>query len=243
MNKMTKYILITGASSDIGKEIAITLAKEGYYLYLHYYTNSEAIEGLMETLNEYGGEYIPIHADFSKKEEIENLAAQTFSLAGIVHCMGMTKYDLLMDQTYEDITQQLVINLQSPIYLTKLLLPKLLRQEFGRIIFISSIWGQTGASCESVYSAAKGGQIAFVKALSKEVAFNHITVNAISPGAVDTKMIHHLTEEERMDLISEIPMNRLAKPIDIAHSTKFLLSEESSYITGQVLSVNGGWYC
>lgn len=240
---MTKYILITGASSDIGKEIAITLAKEGYYLYLHYYTNREVIDELMGILNEYGGEYIPIRADFSKKEEVEHLASQTFSLAGIVHCMGMTKYNLLMDQSYEELTQQLLINLQSPIYLTKLLLPKLIRQSFGRIIFISSIWGQTGASCETIYSATKGGQIAFVKALSKEVAFNRITVNAISPGAVDTKMINHLTEEERMDLIGEIPMNRLATPTDIAHSTKFLLSKESSYITGQVLAVNGGWYC
>lgn len=240
---MSKYILITGASSDIGKEIAITLAKEGYYLYLHYYTNSEVIEELMDTLNEYGGEYIPVRADFSKKEEVEYLASQTFSLAGIVHCMGMTKYNLLMDQSYEDLTKQLMINLQSPIYLTKLLLPKLIRQSFGRIIFISSIWGQTGASCETIYSATKGGQIAFVKALSKEVAFNGITVNAIAPGAVDTKMINHLTDEEKMDLISEIPMNRLAKPSDIAHTTQFLLSEQSSYITGQVLAVNGGWYC
>lgn len=240
---MTKYILITGASSDIGKETAITLAKEGYYLYLHYYKNREVIEELMTTLNQYGGEYIPIRADFSKKEEVENLASQTFSLAGIVHCMGITKYNLLIDQTYEDLAQQLLINLQSPIYLTKLLLPKLIRQGFGRIVFISSIWGQTGASCETIYSATKGGQIAFVKALSKEVAFNGITVNAIAPGAVDTKMISHLSDEEKMDLISEIPMNRMAKPSDIAYSTQFLLSEQASYITGQVLAVNGGWYC
>lgn len=242
MRKMSKFYLITGASSDIGISIARCLAKEGYYLYLHYNSNEEAMRNLLTELEQYNGEYIPIQADLSVKAGVEKLATETFALSGIIHCTGMTKYDLLLDNSYEDISRQLFINLESPIYLTKLLLPKLMNEEYGRIIFISSIWGQTGASCETVYSAAKGGQIAFAKALSKEVAFNQITVNAIAPGTVETKMINHLSKEEEEELKNEIPLNRFAQPSEIAHSVKFLLSKEASYITGQVIAINGGWY-
>ncbi|TFI46874.1 SDR family oxidoreductase, partial [Diaphorobacter sp. DS2] len=122
------------------------------------------------------------------------------------------------------------------------LLPKLLTKGGGNIIVVSSIWGQTGAACEVAYSAAKGAQIAFVKALSKEVALSGVRVNAIAPGAVETAMLKDFTEEELNAVKSEIPMGRLALPADIANAISFLLSEKASYITGQVMAVNGGWY-
>jgi 3-oxoacyl-[acyl-carrier protein] reductase len=126
--------------------------------------------------------------------------------------------------------------------LTKELLPKLFSKGTGNIIVISSIWGQTGAACEVAYSAAKGAQIAFVKALSKEVALNGIRVNAIAPGAVETKMMDGFTEEEVERISFEVPMGRLGQTDEIAKCVAFLLSDDSSYITGQVLAVNGGWY-
>jgi 3-oxoacyl-[acyl-carrier protein] reductase len=126
--------------------------------------------------------------------------------------------------------------------LTKELLPKFLVKGSGNIVVITSIWGQTGAACEVAYSTAKGAQIAFVKALSKEVALNGIRVNAIAPGAVATPMMDGFTQEEVDQIAYEIPMGRLGQPDEIARSVAFLLSDESSYMTGQVLALNGGWY-
>jgi 3-oxoacyl-[acyl-carrier protein] reductase len=126
--------------------------------------------------------------------------------------------------------------------ITKELLPKLIKKRSGNVILISSVWGQTGAACEVVYSAAKGAQISFVKALSKEVALNGVRVNAIAPGAVETPMMSQFSEEDKQLLQYEIPMGRLGVPEEVANGVKFLLSADSSYITGQVLSINGGWY-
>ena len=130
----------------------------------------------------------------------------------------------------------------SPILLTKELLPKMIRQQHGNIVLVTSIWGQTGAACEVVYSTVKGAQISFVKSLSKELALNGIRVNGIAPGAVNTSMMAHFTEDELDMIKGDIPMGRLAEPSDIAESVSFLLSEKASYITGQIISVNGGWY-
>ena len=126
--------------------------------------------------------------------------------------------------------------------LTKELLPKMIRQQHGNIVLMTSIWGQTGAACEVIYSTVKGAQIAFVKSLSKELSLNGIRVNGIAPGAVNTSMLANFTEDEMEDIKGDIPMGRLAEPADIAESVSFIISQRASYITGQILSVNGGWY-
>jgi 3-oxoacyl-[acyl-carrier protein] reductase len=126
--------------------------------------------------------------------------------------------------------------------ITKELLPKFLSKGFGNIIVITSIWGQTGAACEVAYSTVKGAQIAFVKSLSKEVALNGIRVNGIAPGAIKTPMMGGFTKEDIELIEDDIPMGRLGSPAEIAKGVLFLLSEESSYITGQILGINGGWY-
>ncbi|MEH7301895.1 elongation factor P 5-aminopentanone reductase [Neobacillus drentensis] len=239
---MKKYALITGASGGIGQAVACRLAEDGYHLYLHYNKNSDSISELMKKLEQFGGEYFPIQADLSNSKGYETISSQIFSLDAIIHCSGNSHYGLLMDMELEDAQELMNVHVLNPIMLTKEMLPKLLHKKSGNIVFISSIWGQTGAACEVVYSAAKGAQIAFVKALSKEVALNGIRVNAIAPGAVATPMMKGFNAEEIEELCEEIPMGRLGLPEEIAGTVKFLLSKDSSYITGQVLSVNGGWY-
>lgn len=239
---MEKFILITGASGGIGQAVACYLAEKGYSLYLHYNKNEQSIQKLMQTLMPFGGEYIPIKADLVQPEGYKTISTQILSLDALVYASGNSQYGLLMDLKQEEAEELMQLHVLSPLMLTKELLPKFFAKKSGNIIIISSIWGQTGAACEVAYSAAKGAQIAFVKALSKEVALNGIRVNAIAPGAVETKMMEGFTEEEIDQIAYEIPMGRLAMPEEIAKAAAFLLSDDSSYITGQVLAVNGGWY-
>jgi 3-oxoacyl-[acyl-carrier protein] reductase len=237
-----KYALITGASGGIGQAIACNLAEKGYHLYLHYNKNEQSIRDLMEKLQPYGGEYIPIHGDFAVPNGYKKVYPEVFSLDAIVHCGGNSQYGLLVDLEQAKAESLLNVHVLNPLLLTKELLPKLLVKGKGNIVVITSIWGQTGAACEVAYSTAKGAQIAFVKALSKELALNGIRVNAVAPGAIATPMMEGFSQEEVEQISYEIPMGRLGQPEEIARSVAFLLSDESSYMTGQVLALNGGWY-
>ncbi len=239
---MKKYVLITGASGGIGQAVALKLASRGYHLYLHYNQNVAAIKKLIDKLDNYKGEYLPIQADLDTPAGFKKIASEIFSLDGIVHCSGNSQYGLFVDLQLEEVESLMRIHVINPIMLTKELLPKLTSKRSGSIIVITSIWGQTGGSCEVAYSAAKGAQISFVKALSKEVALSGVRVNAIAPGAVKTGMMARFTSEEIAAINEEIPMGRMGQPDEIADGVSYLLSEESSYITGQVLSINGGWY-
>ncbi len=240
---MKKFVLITGASGGIGQAAALKLAARGYSLYLHYNQNEEAMKTLMAKLQEFDGEFITLKGDLAKAEGYKTIASKIYSLYAIVHCSGNSHYGLFVDLDQETLERLMRIHVIGPMLLTKELLPKLLSHRSGSIVFISSIWGQTGAACEVAYSAAKGAQISFVKALSKELALSGIRVNAIAPGAVDTAMLAQFTREEINQLHQEIPLGRLGFPEEVADSVIFLISDESSYITGQVLAVNGGWYC
>lgn len=237
-----KYILITGASGGIGKATAIEFAKQGYSLYLHYHSNKEAIEQLMEELKPFGVECMPIQADLSVPEGVEKLCANIFSLNGIVLNSGKSYYGLVNDMSMDMINESIQLHMTSPFLIVQKLLPKLMKQPKSAIVAVTSIWGDTGASCEVLYSMVKGGQNAFVKALSKELAPMGIRVNAVSPGAVKTQMLNGFSDEELQQLEEEIPLGRLAEPEEIASSIVYLLSDASSYITGQIMRVNGGWY-
>lgn len=239
---MNKYALITGASGGIGQAVALKLASLGYHLYLHFNQNEKSITDLLGLLKRYGGEYIPIQANLEEPNGYQKICSQIFALDAIIHCSGNTHYGLLVDIKPEEVESLMRVHVMNPVMITKELLPKLIKQRSGNVIIISSIWGQTGAACEVVYSTAKGAQISFVKALSKEVALSGIRVNAIAPGAVETQMMSQFTEEDKQLLQHEIPMGRLGVPEEIANGVKFLLSNESSYITGQVISINGGWH-
>lgn len=241
---MKKFILITGASGGIGQEIAYKLAGAGYSLYLHYNQNENSIQKLLKDLNEQyeDNEFIPIQADLLTSVGCTKLSHEIYQIDGIVHNSGLAISKLLTMMQADEINQLINLHLTAPIHITKNLLPKLLRNGNGNIVFISSIWGVTGGANETVYSAVKGGQIAFAKALSKEVAFNNIRVNVVAPGAIHTNMLSELSEDDRLLLEEEIPMGRLGTAKEVADCVEFLLSEKSSYVTGQVLNVNGGWY-
>jgi 3-oxoacyl-[acyl-carrier protein] reductase len=234
-----KFALITGASGGIGQAIAIQLAQEGWNLYLHYHRQKHVIEKLTEQLAPFKGEYIPVYGDLSTKEGVSHVLNQLFTVDALVYAAGNAPYGLLVDMDDDTIERTIELHVLSPLRLVRCLLPKM---KNGNIVFISSIWGQTGAACEVVYSTVKGAQISFVKALAKEVASQGVRVNAVAPGAVQTNMLQAFTEDELRALEEEIPLGRLAKPQEVAQAVSYLLSERASYITGHILSVNGGWY-
>ncbi|MED4037884.1 elongation factor P 5-aminopentanone reductase [Niallia taxi] len=239
---MGKHILITGATGEIGASVAKLLASKGYSLYLHYHKNEESLCTLLNDISQYGQEYIPIKADLSKRDAYRHVTSSIFALDGIVYASGVSVYGMLADLQDETLDQLWNLHVASLISITRELLPKLTQKQAGSIIAVSSIWGQVGASMEVAYSTVKGAQIAFIKALSKEMARNGIRVNAVAPGAIDTKMLSMFTAEEKEWMTEEIPMGRLGSAAEVAESVLFLLSDSSSYMTGQVLSLNGGWH-
>jgi len=239
---MGKHILITGSTGEIGTAIAKLLASKGYSLYLHYNQNEDSIRTLLDEIASFGQEYIPIKADLSMRDGYKQVTNSIFSLDGIVYASGISIYGMLSDTDDEMIDQLWNLHVASLMSVSRELLPKMTQKQAGNIVAVSSIWGQIGASMEVAYSTVKGAQISFIKALSKEVARNGIRVNAVAPGAINTKMLGMFTAEEKEGMAEEIPMGRLGKADEVAQSVLFLLSDDSSYLTGQVLSPNGGWH-
>lgn len=234
-------MLIIGASGDIGIAIAEQLAKEGYQLILHYHSNQKGIETISENVSTESILDV-LQADLSNENEIRMFLTQlVFPVDMIVFVSGKAYFGLLQDTPEDVMDEMLTLHVKAPWMITKYLLPHMVQSQFGKIIFITSIWGDVGASNEVIYSSVKGAQNSFVKALAKEVAPSGISVNAISPGYVDTKMNSHLNEEEKNAILSEIPVSRAAKPTDVANTVSFLLDERSNYIQGEVIHLTGGW--
>lgn len=238
-----KIALITGASGDIGISIAKDLAKKGWSLYLHYFSNQKRIENLLKEFNDQypRQEFFPLKVDLQQDDSTEMIVNNIYSLNAIVFAHGMTDYGLLETMTLEKMDLLWKIHVKSPVLITQALQHKLHRSEQGRIVFISSVYGEMGSSNEVFYSTVKGAQIAFVKAYSKEVASWGITVNAVAPGAIDTHMNQHYSDSELTDLIEDIPLGRMGKPSEISFWVEQILKKDSAYMTGQILTVSGGW--
>lgn len=233
-----RNILIIGASGDIGVAIANKLLEQEYQLVLHYYSNSAVIEELVK----HEQVLASIQANLSKEEEIKLFLKQlVFPVDGVVFASGKAQFGLFQDASEELLDEMLTLHVKAPWMITQHVLPSMIQEKYGKIIFISSIWGTVGASYEVIYSTVKGAQNSFVKALAKEVAPSSISVNAISPGFIDTKMNNHLTEDEKEAILADIPMQRAGKAEEIANTVNFLLGDQANYIQGEIIHITGGW--
>lgn len=235
-----KYALVTGASRGIGKAIAEALAKEGFHLYL---TCLNSIEALKEFSNYLAGQYgiscTPFSADVGNPDEVENLFAQISDLDVLINNAGIAYAGLLHEMSLSDWQRVMQTNLNSVFYTSRLAIPIMLQKHAGKIINISSIWGNTGASMEVAYSASKGGVNSFTKALAKELAPSGILVNAIACGVIDTEMNHCYSAEDMQALREEIPIDRIGHVEEAAQMVLSLL-HAPDYLTGQIITMDGG---
>lgn len=237
---MNKTVLITGAAKGIGGQIAVDFKKAGYNVCITYNTSHNEAKQLEDTFG------IDIYElDITKKEDIDNVINIIVKKYGKIDCLvnnaGICDYSLFTDITEENFMNIINTNLTSVFNVTKSVLSKtMLKEKNSSIINISSIWGITGSSCEVHYSSSKAGVIGMTKALAKELGLSNITVNSIAPGVIKTDMLSTLTEEDLNNLKEEIPLNRLGNPEDISGMAVFLASESARYITGQVITIDGG---
>ncbi|OKP99427.1 elongation factor P 5-aminopentanone reductase [Paenibacillus sp. P46E] len=238
-------VLVTGGSGGIGGAIAERFASVGMNIVIHYMNSHEAANDVARRCMAHGAKVLTVAADMKDRSQLVRMAERLES-SGLqpdilVNNAGKAHYGMLADITEEEWDDIMAVNLKGTFLCSQIFMPYMVSQRYGRIINVSSVWGISGASCEVAYSASKGGVNAFTKALAKELAPSGVTVNAVAPGAVHTAMLSNLQEEEMRMLEEEIPAGRLASPEEISSLVYFLALPESGYITGQIISPNGGW--
>ena len=241
---MDKCALITGATRGIGKQIAITLAKQGYNIALNYRKENEELENTKKEIEEIGVQVLAVKGDVSNFEDCENFVKQVIERFGkidvLVNNAGITKDMLLMRMKKEEFEQVIDTNLVGTFNVTKNVVPYMMKARSGRIINISSVVGISGNAGQTNYSASKAGIIGFTKSLAKEIASRNILVNAVAPGFIETNMTDILKDDVKQEIAKNIPLKRMGTAQDVANVVKFLASDDSSYITGQVINVDGG---
>ena len=236
-----KYALVTGASRGIGCAIAESLAKEGYHLYLTCRHSADKLSALSERLTtQYGISCTPVTADMGIPDDVDKLFTHFNSLDVLVNNAGISYVGLLHEMSVADWQEVIGTNLNALFYTCRHAIPLMLANHSGKIINISSVWGNVGASMETAYSASKGGVNSFTKALAKELAPSGIQVNAIACGVIDTDMNRCFSAEDMESLRSEIPADRIGQPVEVAHMLLSLL-HAPEYLTGQVITLDGGW--
>lgn len=233
--------LVTGASRGIGQAIAQALAREGYDLYLTCDRTFDLLRKVADDISAaYAVNVTPIEADMADEAAVEALFEQIDELDLLINNAGISYIGLLQDMTMHEWQRIINVNLDSAFLTSRAALKLMIPAQKGRIINISSIWGETGASMEVAYSASKGGLNAFTKALAKETAPSNIQVNAIACGVIDTEMNRHLSTEEMADIVDDIPADRLGMPSEVAAMVVSLASAPA-YLTGQVITIDGGY--
>ena len=242
---MKKTVIITGASKGIGAAIAILFARKDYNVVIGYNDSFQTAKLLSSSLLSQGYSVMPFKVNVCNKLETDLLVKETVYKFGSVDVLinnaGVAFNGLITDTEEFDSDRIFDINLIGVYNCCKSITPIMVNQKSGKIINISSMWGQVGASCEVAYSAAKAGVIGLTKALAKEVGPSNIQVNCIAPGIVMTDMISEYTMDELNDITNEIPLGRIGSTSDVADLALFLASDSANYITGQVFSPNGGW--
>lgn len=242
MNRKT--ILITGSSRGIGKAIAVKYAKKGYNVVINCLKNQELLDSVKKEIESYQVSCLSFVGDMGDYATAERLFGEIKKMYGhldiLVNNAGISHVGLLTDMTIDTWQHLINNNLTSVFNCCKLAVPDMVRLQSGKIVNISSVWGNVGASCEVAYSTTKGGINAFTKALAKELAPSNIQVNAIACGAIDTEMNHFLTDEELVSLVNEIPAGRLGTAEEVADFV-YAITHKNQYLTGQVITLDGGW--
>ncbi|MEA4833446.1 MAG: glucose 1-dehydrogenase [Oscillospiraceae bacterium] len=239
-----KTAVITGGSGGIGSAAVKLFGNNGYNVAFSYNSNAEGAQSLVDELHA-KVKIISIKADFTKQNEVYIFTEKVFSefenIDTLVNIAGISHFDLVQFTSDEKWDEVFDINIKAPFILTKAFLPGMINRKSGTIVNVSSMWGITGASCESAYSASKSALIGFTKACAKELAPSMIRVNCVCPGVINTKMNDRFSDTEKSEIAYNIPMERFGSPDEIAEAILFLASERSSYITGQILSADGGY--
>ncbi len=240
---MNKVVIVTGASRGIGRNIATTLAKKGYIVIANYNKSENKAIELQQNLEKENINIDIFKADVSNRDEVKKLVQFVINKYKKIDCVinnaGIDQVKMFLDITDADWNNMISNNLNSVFYMCQEVLPYMIHEKNGVIINISSIWGVTGASCESHYAVSKAGVDALTKSLAKEMGPSNIRINSIAPGFIDTEMNNNLNEEEKQEIKEEIPLQKIGKVEDVSRTVEWIIEDE--YITGQVISVNGGW--
>ncbi len=238
-----RVALVTGASQGIGRACALVLAQSGAKVALCA-RNQEKLEQLANEINGSGGEAAAFKLDVGSEEEIKSVVKAVTANFGkleiLVNNAGITRDQLVMRMKRADWDDVIATNLTAPFLLTQAAISSMLKQRWGRIINITSIFGQIGQAGQANYSSSKAGLIGLTMAVAREVGSRNITVNAVAPGFIETAMTEVLPAELKENILKNIPLGRAGSDMDVAHAVKFLASEEAGYVTGHVLNVNGG---
>ncbi len=243
---MNKTVLVTGGAGGIGQEICCSMADNGFSVAIGYNQNMQNAINIQNHLQSKGYSAVAVKIDVTSSESVKQAVQEITDKLGfisvVVNNAGTSQQKLFCDISETEWLNMIDVNLNGAYRVSKEVLPQMISKKQGNIINISSIWGQTGGSCEVHYSAAKAGLIGMTKALAKEVAPCNITVNAVAPGAVDTNMLSGFSQQDIQQIAQETPLERIATAKDVANTVQFLASENASFITGQILAVNGGLY-
>lgn len=239
-----KVALVTGSGQGIGKEIALKLAEGGATLIINYVGPAEGANEVVETIKSNGGEAVAYECNVADLSAVEKMVADVLEKYGridiLVNNAGITKDNLILKMSEAEFDAVINVNLKGTFNATKAVTKTMMKQRYGRIINIASIVGVIGNAGQANYCASKAGIIGMTKAVARELASRNITANAVAPGFIDTDMTRVLPDNVKEELLSQIPMKKLGSVADIANAVEFLAKEESGYITGQVINVNGG---
>lgn len=241
---MERVALITGASRGIGKEIAFTFAKEGYNIAMNCRKISQEVLDIKKEIENYKVKCLIVEGDVSIFEDAEKITKETINefkkIDVLVNNAGITKDMLLLRMKEEDFKNVINVNLVGTFNMSKNVATYMIKAKEGRIINIASVVGISGNAGQSNYAASKAGIIGFTKSLAKELASRNILVNAVAPGFIETDMTKVLNDDTKEKILDQIPLKRKGSPTEVANVVKFLASSDSSYITGQVINIDGG---